>query len=442
MFSSQRTPEETDNPGSKQMHAGRGLAEIPLAVRTSEERSSDAVTLQEIEATKTGVTAGNLAARPTVATKRILFVTRTYEYGGAEKHLIDLLNRMHQPDLQITVLCFGLNPFTERLSPDPNLVVRTLEKTPNSLLGWTSLFRSVEVDTVVFVHGWSWNLHWIAPIGAWLARVPKRYAIQHLVIWGIRKRTLAHRLLQGVFRYLNLKVSAATLHTTICVSDAVKNVLVQRYGFPKKTMRTIHNGVSLSEFVPWPEDGLRIRTEYGISADEFLLVCAARLSDQKGIDILLDTMTRVLQNGLPCKCIIVGDGPLREKLLERSQQLGLTGKVIFTGFREDIRPYLHASSAFVMTSHREGLPLAILEAMACGLPCIVTDVGGNSEAVVHNTTGLLIPAGSADAAAEAISFLVTHPKERAQMSREALARVRAEFDIETCMTKIKQVILN
>jgi glycosyltransferase involved in cell wall biosynthesis len=441
MFSSQRIPEESGSPASQKIRAGRNLAEMPLAVGASAETSSDAAILQEIETMTTGL-AGNLAPRQTVVRKKIVFVTRTYEYGGAEKHLIDLLNRMRQPGLQITVLCFGLDPFTERLSPDSDLVIRTLRTTPNSLFRWTSLFRSARVDTVVFVHGWSWNLHWIAPIGAWLARVPKRYAIQHLVIWGIRKKTLAHRILQGVFRYANLKISAATLHTTICVSDAVKNALVQRYGFPEKKMRTIHNGVSLSEFVPSHADGLRIRAKYRLSADEFLLVCAARLSEQKGIDILLDAMARVLERGISCKCFIVGDGPLREKLLQQAQQLGLTGSVFFTGFCEDIRPYLHASSAFVMTSHREGLPLAILEAMACGLPCIVTDVGGNSEAVVHKTTGLLIPAGSTVAAVEAISFLATHPEERSQMSRAALDRAQAQFDIESSMTQIQQVILN
>jgi glycosyltransferase involved in cell wall biosynthesis len=143
-----------------------------------------------------------------------------------------------------------------------------------------------------------------------------------------------------------------------------------------------------------------------------------------------------------CKCVIVGDGPLKEKLLEQAKGLGLDGRVMFAGFREDVRPYLHASSAFIMTSHREGLPLAILEAMACGLPCIVTDVGGNREAVIDKVNGRLIPAGSADAAAEAIGFLASYPEERGQMSRAALATVQKNFDIEVCMAAIKQVILN
>ena len=171
-------------------------------------------------------------------------------------------------------------------------------------------------------------------------------------------------------------------------------------------------------------------------------MCAARLSEQKGIDILLQAVASALPAGVDCKCIIVGDGPLRQQLLKQAQDLDLSGHVFFEGFQEDIRPYLHAASAFVLTSHREGLPLAILEAMACGLPCLVTDVGGNAEAVTHQVEGLVVSPGSALAVASAITYLATHPNERAHMALMARARACDEFDIERSMAKIKHVILH
>ena len=383
-----------------------------------------------------------MAVLPDGARKKVLFVTKTHEYGGAERHLIALLNRMQEPGLEITVVCFAMDPYTERINRRPNLTIRTLEKTPGSVFRWISFFRSLSADAVVFVHGWSWNLHWIAPIGAWLSGIPRRFAIQHLVVSGEARKSLAHRVLGKVLRHPNLKISAATLNETICVSDAVKNELIREYGFPKGKMQTIRNGVSLSEFAPDRADGSRIRAEYGIGEGEFLLVCAARLSEQKGIDILLTALGRALQNGVRCKCVIVGDGPLRQTLLDQAQKLGLQGSVFFTGFREDIRPYLHAGSAFILTSHKEGLPLAILEAMACGMPCIATDVGGTSEAVTDRLNGLLIPAGSVDRTVEAIGVLAANPEKCTQMSQASLERVRKEFDLETCMIEIKRVILN
>ena len=124
------------------------------------------------------------------------------------------------------------------------------------------------------------------------------------------------------------------------------------------------------------------------------------------------------------------------------RELGLRSHVFIEGFQKDVRPYLHASSAFILTSHREGLPLSILEAMACGLPCIVTDVGGNTEAITHQVHGLVVPRGSVDATANAISYLATHPNERAQMGRTARARACEAFDIEKRMAEIKRVILH
>ena len=133
----------------------------------------------------------------------------------------------------------------------------------------------------------------------------------------------------------------------------------------------------------------------------------------------------MLRDGIQCKCVIVGDGPLRTELLEQSQKLGLSDHIFFEGFRAEVLPYLQAANVFILTSRSEGLPLSILEAMACGLPCIVTNVGGNAEAVTDKADGLVVPPESADAVAGAISFLATHPIERAQMSR--ITRTRRDI---------------
>src|SRR6201999_1600549 len=139
------------------------------------------------------------------------------------------------------------------------------------------------------------------------------------------------------------------------------------------------NGVSVTKFAPSASNKQMLRAKLGISSDEFLLVCAARLSEVKRVDILLEAMSRVIRDGIRCKCVIVGDGPLRKELSKEADALGLAGHVLFEGFQHDVRPYLQASSAFILTSRIDGFPISILEALACGLPCIVTDVGGNAE---------------------------------------------------------------
>ena len=102
---------------------------------------------------------------------------------------------------------------------------------------------------------------------------------------------------------------------------------------------------------------------------------------------------------------------------------------------------MQAGSAFILTSRTEGLPLSVLEAMACGLPCIVTNVGGNAEAVKDQVVGLVIPPASVEAAADAILYLATHPDERAEMASKTRETVCQAFDIEDRVSELTRVIL-
>jgi glycosyltransferase involved in cell wall biosynthesis len=248
--------------------------------------------------------------------------------------------------------------------------------------------------------------------------------------------------LQRLSRPIALRISAYFFQTTICVSQAMKKALVTDFGFSAKKIKMIHNGVSLSGFYPSASNRSGMRARLGLLPDEFVLVCVARLSEQKGIGILLQAVAKVLRDGIRCKCIIVGEGPLRGQLQNQAQELNLSRAVFFEGFQQDIRSYLQAGSAFILTSRTEGLPLSILEAMGCGLPSIVTDVGGNAEAVSHQVNGLVVPPGSPEAVAEAISYLATHPQECARMSEMARKIASEAFDIENSMAEIKRVILN
>jgi glycosyltransferase involved in cell wall biosynthesis len=122
--------------------------------------------------------------------------------------------------------------------------------------------------------------------------------------------------------------------------------------------------------------------------------------------------------------------------------LGADGHVFLEGFQADVRPYLSAADAFVLTSHIEGLPFSVLEAMSCGLPCVVTNVGGNAEAVVHGVNGLVINPGSVEEVTRAIIYLRCHPEERARMAHASRLRAQTEFDIEARMADIKRLILS
>lgn len=384
-------------------------------------------------------------ARP----RTILFVTNTGEYGGAEKHLLELLRRFIGSGVRLSILCLANDLYSEHLTQDEAAQINIIRDQGrlDSFRDWYRVFRDFRPDVVVFIRAWLWCYRWYVPIAAWLAGIPRRISIAHLTpppLPAKRKGGSIFRIIHRLGRMphlLTLRMSAYFQNATICVSNAIRDALIRDYQFPANSTITIYNGISLAEFDGSANRGLALRTRLALNPQEFLLVSIARLNEQKRIDILLLAISQLIRDGVSCKCVIVGDGPLREELLEQALELGLTGYVFFEGFRQDTRDYLQAATAFVLSSDREGLPLAILEAMACGLPCIVTNVGGNAELVTDHVHGLVIPAGSPDQVAAAVSYLVTHPRELAEMSKAARARAREEFEIEDRMAQIKSLLL-
>jgi glycosyltransferase involved in cell wall biosynthesis len=153
-------------------------------------------------------------------------------------------------------------------------------------------------------------------------------------------------------------------------------------------------------------------------------------------------MASVRKENASCKCVIVGGGPLENELRAMSLELGLESSVVFVGHSEDVRPYLEIGNVFVLPSQWEGMPLAVLEAMAYGLPCIVTDVGGNREIIVHGEHGYVVTPGSSAELAKAITHLLSHKEERERMGRNARRRVETCFDIEDTVADIKAALLN
>jgi glycosyltransferase involved in cell wall biosynthesis len=385
-------------------------------------------------------------------TKKILFLLpNSDQFGGLERHLLQLLEKLLESDIRVFIICFGPDLISSQFNPDWLPRVQVLTKIePKTFFGWARLFREFSPDIVVFCYGWILSFSWQANLAAALTGIRRRFAIQHLVLpdipppypgkgpYGTLRRLLGKRS-RRLFRW---RVAGLLCTKTICVSEAVRNALVQTLKFSPSRTITIHNGVSTETFAPSRTNRESLRARLEIGPDEFLLVCTARLSKVKGVDIVIHALSRALRRGVSCKCIILGDGPLRERLVEEANLLGLGKHVLFEGFQADVRPYLQAGSAFILTSHTEGLPLSMLEAMACGLPCIVTNVGGTADAVTNGVTGLVIPPASVEGAEEAIVYLGTHPGECSEMANKAREVVCKSFNLDRQMKEFVNVLLN
>ena len=212
------------------------------------------------------------------------------------------------------------------------------------------------------------------------------------------------------------------------VSGDLKRHMVAE-GFSNTRVSVVHNGIEVGPQVQ-PEDRARARRELGLDAWHFIVGSVGRLDFVKDFGSLIDAFAYASAGRANWRLVLVGAGPEEEPLRRAARARGVDSTVLFTGFRADARQLLPAFDLFVNSSIHEGISLTILEAMACELPVIATSVGGTPEAVADTQTGLLVPARSPQALADALLALAGSPERRHAMGGDGRLRALQHFTIE------------
>ena len=196
----------------------------------------------------------------------------------------------------------------------------------------------------------------------------------------------------------------------------------------------IYNGIDVGHFRDFARGG-----ELPEELNQKRLVGAiGSLTGEKGIDVLLQALPRLLEQFPDLHLCILGDGPLRAYLEEMAVELAVQGRVYFTGNLDDVRPWLAAFEILLLPSRREGLPTVVLEAMAMGRPVVASAVGGVSEALIDGRTGALVIPESPDALALAIGELLQDAPRRHEWGRAGQERVEREFGLDEMIRKLEQ----
>jgi glycosyltransferase involved in cell wall biosynthesis len=222
---------------------------------------------------------------------------------------------------------------------------------------------------------------------------------------------------------------------TVAVSQAVADRHAAAGAVSRGKLTVIPNGVDTDRFQPASDARSRLRAELGI-AEEFLWLAAGRLIWKKDYPTLLGAVER-LDTGILC---IAGAGPLEAELREQARPLG--ARVRFLGARDDLPALMNAADALALSSVVEGMPMALLEAAASGLPCVATRAGGADEVVVDGKTGFLAPCGDQAALAAAMARLAGLPAaSRAAMGRAARERTISHFDMRLIVGKWEELYL-
>lgn len=359
----------------------------------------------------------------------IAHVIGSLRTGGAERQLVNYLLAADRRDFRHTVVCLEargeLAPTVEAAGiPVVRMHIRT-RQAPACVARFGAWYRS---ERVAIVHA---HMHdsalWGRLAGLW-AGVPVLMTTEHgKELWKGRVRVAIDRGLS---------------HRTarhIAVARDGMDIRLSRERYAPEKMLLIPNGVPIPPAVPNEAGRQRVRAEFGVAADTLLLGTVGRVVEAKGYGHLIEAMRILLPLHPGLKWIAVGDGDLRGELMAAASAAGLDGSVIWAGRRGDIDDLLAAMDVWIMSSVREGLPVALLEAMAAARPIVATRVGGIPDAVRDGCEGLLVPAADPIALAEAVSRVLADPGLASRLASAARERAVAEYGIASVAARIEGV---
>lgn len=243
----------------------------------------------------------------------------------------------------------------------------------------------------------------------------------------------------------------------VAVSEAVRQDVLSRLGLEEDQVRILYNGVDLEEFHPLPAPDRRaMRARLGFEGNEKLVVSVARLVAAKNQELILRSIPELLTTVPEARFLFVGSGPDEERLMALADDLQVGDYVRFLGRRDDVPLILGACDLSVLPSLREGFSNAVLESLACGLPVVASDVGGNGEVIEPGVNGYLCEVAPAESAPARSGFLglevnagqfvryvrrlLEDDELRARASRAALETVR-HFSIESMVQDVEQLYL-
>jgi glycosyltransferase involved in cell wall biosynthesis len=357
---------------------------------------------------------------PQIARKTILYVITKSELGGAQAHVYDLMRSLHQ-DYAVHLAVGAPGVLTEKaieLGVKVH-IIDNLKRSINPASDLRSIQQCVAIIKLVkpdLVHCHSSKAGVVARLAAWRCRVPVIFTAHG---WGFDPRS--PRLQRNIA--LGVEKALAPISTKIiCVSESDRQLAISLKVTSPELAVTIHNGIATEV----------IATAVPSRQPPKLIMVARFNRAQKDQYTLMQAIAKLSE---PIKLIFVGTGPDWEASKTMAQDLGITDRVSFLGDRLDVPDLLADSQIFVLSTHYEGAPISILEAMRCGLPIIATNVNGIPEQVADGVTGLLVPHQDVDALTAAISKLVNNPDLRQQMGVAGKHKFAKEFTVEQMVEK-------
>ena len=364
---------------------------------------------------------------------RVFHLVDSLQVGGTETQAVELALRMPVPEYQVTLGCLrAQGPLLNRMQDSAVAVEEFYPKggidSPRGvyqLLRLSGFLRRGKFDVVHMHDLWS-NLMGVP--AARLARVPvvisSQRDLSHLDWYRGTRRAFLRRI---------QNLSDAVLVNAMPVRDA----MIAEDGFSPEKLRVIHNGVDAERLQRGKRDRQRLFPDAG--EGKLVVLVGNMHTDVKGHPWLIAAAPSIVSEFPQTRFVLAGDGESRRVFEQQVNGLGLQQNFMFLGCRDDIPDILASCDIAVLPSKAEGLPNAVLEYMAAGLPTITSRVGGNSELIQDNVTGLLVPPQNSEALANALLRFLRDPELARQLAAEGQRVAAQDFSFERLVREVDRL---
>lgn len=358
----------------------------------------------------------------------VIHLVEELTIGGLEKTLTAIVLNLNKEKYNVSVWCLREGGFFADKLVKEGIDVKILHiSTSRNPLSIYKLYRLLKSRKFDIIHTHAYSAGTIGRVSAFLAGIPIIISHNHSIY------DYYHKYYHFVEWFLSLITDRV-----ICISEAVNRFANETQRINARKLITIHNGID-DVCTVTEKRCSDLKKELCIPINHSVIGTIAHLEEHKGVKYFLESASLLLATRKDISFLLVGEGALKGELKKRCVDLKIEKNVIFAGERSDISEILFSIDIFVLPSLREGLPLAILEAMACGKPVIATNVGGIPEIVKNGVNGILVSPRDPEALYRAMGKLLNNREMREEMGRNGKKMCSESFNFKTMLEKIENL---
>jgi sugar transferase (PEP-CTERM/EpsH1 system associated) len=354
------------------------------------------------------------------------------EIGGPEKLVVDLVLNLDRKKYNLSICCYDkLGTFANKLREEGSSIFLCKRRQGKDYLYPFKLASLIRKKRVQILHMHNETALFYGTIAGKLARIPILIYTEHD---GVLPRRLLIAQTNRILSLLNDQV--------IAVSGYLRNYLVSLEKMDPRKVTIIYNGVDARRFDSNSnneEEKLKIKSELCLDGNIPIVGTIARLDPEKNHQCLLRAIQKICKELPDVVLLLVGDGSIRGELQSLTASLGIINNVRFLGSRGDIPQILSIFDIFVLSSLREGLPVALIEATAMGIPIVATNVGGNSEVVENGVNGILVSSNDEVGLAKAIVELLRDRELAKKMGKSGRRIFENKFTLDSMVGKYEEI---